>query len=244
MTDVATIVPIDRDEMVGLATREYERLLDVIGGLGDDDWRAPTACDDWDVRLMVAHLVGAAEANASVVESLRQLVRGTAWSRKHDRPQIDGINAVQVADREHLGPDALIDRLRTVAPKAVRGRHRTPGLVRRIPMDDTVGGTMTMGHLVDRVYTRDQWMHRIDISRAVGADLVVTPDHDGRIVEDVVAEWATAYGRPFVLELAGPAGGIYTSGHDGEHVRYDAIDFCLMISGRAPNDHGLPLIVF
>jgi len=37
--------------------------------------------------------------------------------------------------------------------------------------------------------------------------MVLTPDHDARIVADVVAEWAGRHGRPFTLHLTGPAGG-------------------------------------
>ncbi len=64
-----------------------------------------------------------------------------------------------------------------------------------------------MGYLLDVILTRDPWMHRVDIARATGRDLVLTPEHDGRIVADVVAEWARRHGQPFTLTLTGPAGG-------------------------------------
>ena len=76
MTDIDSITPIDRHEMVGLATDEYRRLFEFLRSLDDDDWEQRTVCDDWTVRLMVAHLLGAAESNASVFESMRQLRRG------------------------------------------------------------------------------------------------------------------------------------------------------------------------
>ena len=43
---------------------------------------------------------------------------------------------------------------------------------------------------MDMVWTRDVWMHRIDITRATGRPLVgkLTAEHDGRIVADIVAE--------------------------------------------------------
>ena len=49
------------------------------------------------------------------------------------------------------------------------------------------------------ILTRDTWMHRVDISRATGRDLVLTAEHDGRIVADVVDEDVVA----LVAELMG-----------------------------------------
>jgi hypothetical protein len=93
-------------------------------------------------------------------------------------------------------------------------------------------GKRSLGWLNDVVYTRDTWMHRIDLSRATGRPLVLTADHDGRIVADAVADWARLHGRPFELELTGPAGGHYRTGTAGEHHQLDAIEFCRTITGR------------
>lgn len=243
MIDAAAITPIDRDEMAVLAATEYERMFDLLSSLTDEQWQAPTVCDDWTVHQMVAHLLGAAEANASLRETFSQLRRGRRWAKQHARPEIDGINAVQVADREHLGPEELVARLREVAPRAIEGR-RIPPPMRRITVDNPAGGKMTMGHLMDRVYTRDQWMHRLDIGQAIGVEPVITADHDRRIIEDVVAEWAIVHHGPWTLELTGPAGGSYATGEDGPTLRFDAVEFALVVSGRGPNDAELPLVVF
>ncbi len=232
MKDINTIEPIDRDEMVGLATEEYRRLLELFRSLDADDWSKQTVCDDWTVHLMVAHLLGAAESNASLLESMLQLRSGKKAAREMDAEDIDGINAVQVEVRRHLSPTELVDRLETVAPRAVAGRKRTPGLVRRVKIPTGVGYNMTMGHLMDRVFTRDQWMHRIDIAAATDRDLELTANHDGRLVEDVVLEWAQIHGEPFELVLDGPAGGTYRSGNDGPRIEMDAIEFCLVLAGR------------
>jgi hypothetical protein len=92
----------------------------------------------------------------------------------------------------------------------------------------------TLGYLIDIILTRDPWMHRIDIARATGAAHVHTPDHDGRIVADVVTEWAARHGQPFELHLSGPAGGHRTVGRGGPHVEMDAVEFCRAVSGRGP----------
>lgn len=92
----------------------------------------------------------------------------------------------------------------------------------------------TRGYLIDVIHTRDPWLHRIDICRATGGELALTPDHDGRIVADVVAEWARRHGQPCTVVLDGPAGGIYTHGEGGPQLHLDAVHFCRTLSGRAP----------
>lgn len=92
----------------------------------------------------------------------------------------------------------------------------------------------SFGYLVDTVFTRDTWMHRLDISRATGRDMVLTAQHDGVLVADVVAEWSRRHNRPFTLTLTGTAGGSWHSGTGGEHIELDATQFCWIAAGRAP----------
>jgi len=232
MRDVTKSKPIGRDEMVGLATLEYERMLDLLESLSDDEWEHQTVCDDWSVRLMVAHLLGAAESNASVRESMRQLIKGVRRARAMGAEIVDGINAVQVDKHGHLSPNELIESMRRIAPRAVAGRRKTPGPVRRIKVPSGAGYNITMGHLADRIYTRDQWLHRIDICAATDRQPELTPEHDGRIVADVVQEWHALHSRPFELILDGPAGGEFYAGTGGSRIETDAVEFCLVLSGR------------
>ena len=97
--------------------------------------------------------------------------------------------------------------------------------------------TWTLGYLVDVIYLRDLWMHRVDLHQALGRPFVATAEHDGRIVADVVAEWARRHGEPFVLELTGAAGAAYTGGTrgpDAERLTMDAVAFCRTLAGRVP----------
>lgn len=59
------------------------------------------------------------------------------------------------------------------------------------------------GYLIDVILTRDPWMHRTDIAEATGAPLVLTAEHDGILVDDVVKEWAARHGSP--APLSSPA---------------------------------------
>jgi hypothetical protein len=85
---------------------------------------------------------------------------------------------------------------------------------------------------MDVIYTRDAWLHRVDLARATGQPLELTQNHDARLVADVVRDWADRHGRPFRLRLDGPAGGSYERGAGGEEHNLDAVEFCRILSGR------------
>ena len=219
-------------EWMAAAEEEYRRLGTLLTELGDDDWRRPTDCDEWDVREMVAHLVGAAECTASIREVRRHQKLGRRL--RPGAPDVDGINAVQVQERADTTPEQLRRDLDDAAARGVRRRKALPALVRAVPVPfGPPLGTKPLGYLMDRIYTRDAWLHRVDIARATGRPLVLTADHDGRIVADVVAEWAAGHGRPFRLVLTGPAGGTWSHGTGGEELSLDAVEFCRITSGRA-----------
>lgn len=236
------IPPITRDgDARELATHAYDRMLVLLEQLGPADWGARTECPAWTVADMVGHLIGAARGHAS----LRELIRQQAWAVRHKRDYdgnaLDAMNALQVREHEDLTPAERVLRLREIAPAAVEGRMRLPGLMRRlrVPLDpggSTASGMpdrIRLGHLMDVILTRDVWLHRIDIARAVGRDVELTPAADGRIVADVVAEWAARHGCPVDLVLTGPAGGRFRQGGGGERLEMDAIEFCRVLSGRA-----------
>ena len=220
------------DDWMRAAAEEYRRLLELLGGLDEQDWAAPTDCTGWDVRAMVAHLVGAAEAAASIRETVRQLRIGRRLLPGADG--VDGMNEVQVRERADQPPARLLEDLADVAPRAVRARGRPPRPIRalRVPFGSPLG-TQRLDHLTGRIYTRDQWLHRVDVCRATGRPVELTAEHDGRIVADVVAEWAELHRQPFILELAGPAGGRWEKGEGGPTIALDAVEFCRILSCRA-----------
>ena len=225
-----------------VALGAYERLLELLEQLEPEEWCAPTECPGWDVAAMVGHLIGAGKAGASLREAFRQ----ERWARRHagefDGNSLDATNELQVRDHAGLSPQERIAELRRVAPAAVRGRMRLPGPLRRVQLRLDQGGsnapgmptTLSFGHAMDVIYTRDVWLHRIDIARATGRPVDLDGGSDRRIVEDVVAEWAERHGRPFHLTLTGPAGGAFQQGRGGPHLELDPVEFCRILSGRAP----------
>ena len=222
---------MDHRTWMRAAQEEHSRLLALLAQLDDADWQRPTDCTEWDVREVVAHLAGAAASTASVRELVRQARAGGRLDREGD--SVDRINAVQVLERAAAMPAELVAELEETVPRSLRARSRIPAPLRalRIPFGPPLG-VRSLGYLMDRIYTRDAWMHRVDIARATGREVVLTADHDGRIVDDVVQEWARAHRRPFRLLLTGPAGGDFGGG-TGERLELDAVDFCRSVSGRA-----------
>jgi uncharacterized protein (TIGR03083 family) len=226
---------LTHEEWMTAAREEYRRLDQLLRDLRPEEWERPTDCDEWDVHAMVAHLVGGADCAASVREMLRQAYRGRRI-RKHG-DLVDKMNAVQVAERIDHSPTRLVADLAVAGERAVRARSRLPRPVRAVPLPfGPPLGTKPLGYLMDRIYTRDEWMHRMDICRATGRPPLLTADHDGRIVDDVVREWAARHGRPYELELTGPAGGTWSSGRTATRLSLDAVDFCRAVSGRSAGE--------
>jgi uncharacterized protein (TIGR03083 family) len=235
-TRVEEIAAIDRHEAATIAATEYQRFADLLRALGPDDWSRPTECPAWDVRAMAGHTLGMMRDFTSLPNVMRRTRAATKAAKTAGGPVIDSMTALQVTDTAGLSNDALIAEASSTGPRAASWRTKPHPVFRLMPLKQEVGGepeTWRMGYLLDIVLTRDPWMHRVDISRVTGRPHVLTPGHDGRIVADVVAEWARRHGRPFRLELTGPAGGTFVKGDGGEEITLDAVEFCRILSGRA-----------
>jgi uncharacterized protein (TIGR03083 family) len=224
---------LPRETAMRLAATEYQRFAAMLRSLNRDDWTKPTECPGWDVRAMAAHALRMVELAASIREQTRQL----RLARQRGGVFIDALTALQVDERQQMTPASIPDAFAARCPKAARGRRRTPGFIRRraMPEPEYVGEQLeewTVGYLVDVILTRDPWMHRADIAGATGAQHVLTRDHDGVLVADVVGEWAVRHSQPYTLTLTGPAGGIWHRGDGGPLMEMDAVEFCRAVSGR------------
>ena len=235
---------IERPTAMRLAQTEYQRVTHALEALRPEDWTRPTDCTEWDVRQLVAHITGQAKLFSSPFELARQ-TRAAKARQQPGKPPVDALTALQVEERQHLRPEELRGELDHVAPRGVKGRRRIPGFLRRrrLPGEEVVNGAperWSLGYVTDVILTRDTWMHRLDLARATGQDPVLTADHDGVIVADIVAEWTRRHGHPCRLELTGPAGGSWSSDTTGEEIMMEATDFCRILAGRSGSDGGQP----
>lgn len=231
-TDV--IPALGHDEAMRLAEAEYDRLLAVVDRLRPEDWSRPTDCTGWDVKDMIGHILGALEMQADPAERMRLISEAADIAAQTGCLRLDAMTALQVRKHAGLTPEELRRALHEAAPRGLAARRGTTQEQRDAPFDPQLPGESgwTVGYLFDVIHTRDPWIHRIDISRAIERDVELTADHDGRIVADVVADWARRHRQPFTLTLTGPAGGSFTAAGGGDELALDAVEFCRVLSGR------------
>ena len=246
--DVATIARIRHDEAMQIAEVENRKFGAALRALDPDDWAKPTDCARWDVRALAAHVVGSAAGQASPREFFRQVRAGKPVVKEIGAQYWwDGMNEIHVRERAGLSGADLIGEWDRTSARALKARRKLPRLIARLPLLNLPAPVFRqpLAYLFDMGFTRDIWMHRIDLTHAAGTAFDADAGHDGRIVADLVAEWAGTHGEQFALTLTGPAGGSYASGSGGEAVELDAVEFCRVLAGRVPGTgvlrHPLPL---
>ena len=246
-TNTTGATRIIRTEARVLAAAEFERFAALTASLTPKEWATDTDCVGWDVRKMVLHVLGSADAQTSPLVFLHQLRHGLPLNKEIDSHHwVDGLNELQIRERSELSNDEVVAQLEAVGGKAVKGRFGTPLPMRYIPVPfgDPVGWK-PVNYLLEVGFTRDLWAHRIDIHAVIGRHMELDLAHDGRLVADIVREWAELHGEPFDLHLTGTAGGTFSQGEGGECVEMDALQFIRTLSGRLPGTgvmrHRLPL---
>jgi uncharacterized protein (TIGR03083 family) len=246
--DVATITRIDHAEAMELAAVENAKFAQQLRSFTTEDWGKPTDCDRWDVRAVAAHVVGSAAGQASPREFVRQVRGGKRFRIEMGSPfWWDGMNELQVHERAACTTDELVAEWDERSAQALRARRKLPRAIANLPVLNLPApvGRQRVAYLFDVGFTRDVWAHRIDLAVATGLAFDADQAHDGRLLEDIVAEWAGTHGEPFTLEFTGPLHNVYQSGDDGEHVTIDAVEFVRTLAERTEGTgvlrHSLPL---
>ncbi|MET8644601.1 maleylpyruvate isomerase family mycothiol-dependent enzyme [Streptomyces sp. NPDC004675] len=232
--DAAGLAQTDRDRSAMIAEAEGRAALQVLGKLADGDWKRPTDCVEWDVRTLVSHLVAQCEDNISLPTMLRREIAGRR--RHRGKGPIDAHMAAQVEDHTgSSGPD-LVAAFARLWPRATQARRSRPGLMRRANLVTGMptAPRVSVGHLLDTIYNRDLWMHRIDLARATGQTITIG-EHDGQIVEQAIRDLALTWSEASIaLELTGPAGGAWLigSGEPKAVIRAGTLDYMRALAGR------------
>jgi hypothetical protein len=152
-------------------------------------------------------MLGMLELQYDADDRVRQITTAAQAAAGNGGLRLDSLTALQVREHAHLDPTELKQALREAAPRGLAARRAMPEQMQKTPYDPELPGEKpwTYGYLFDIIHTRDPWLHRIDICRAVGRSPALTADHDGRLIADVVTDWAPRHGQGFALTLTGPA---------------------------------------
>lgn len=247
--DATSITPIGHDEAMEITAVENRKFGELLRSLTTEQWDTPTACTRWDVRAMAAHLIGSAASQASPREFLRQKRAGRPICKELNSPfWWDGMNELQVRERVSLTTDELIEEWAAASDKALKARSKLPRPIARLKLLNlpTPVGRQPLSYLFDMGFTRDVWAHRIDICHAISVEPDHDAKHDGRILADIVAEWAATHEDAFTLTLDGPAGGTFIRGTaTDEDVHIGVVDFVRILAERTQGvgvlQHPLPL---
>ncbi len=246
--DVTSVSRIAHDEAMRITEVENRKFGDLMRSLTDEHWSTPTECTLWDVRAMAAHVVGSAAGQASPREFLRQKRAGKPICKELGSPfWWDGMNELQVRERASMTTEQLVAEWDAISVKALRVRAKLPRPIAGLKVLNLPApvGRQPLSYLFDIGFTRDVWAHRIDIAHTIGAEPDHDAQHDGRVLADIVAEWAVTHGEPFSLVLEGPAGGSYVQGGGGEEIHLGVVDFIRTLAQRTTAsgvlEHTLPL---
>jgi uncharacterized protein (TIGR03083 family) len=238
-----TLIPeLTHQEAMILAVEELKRFQFLIESLTAEDWEQQTACSLWSVKDVVAHQA----AHVCSVTSVRTFL-------SHSNPIVmlpylrkgmnflDAMNQAQVDLRRQYTVEQLLAEIRDTAQRSLQGRDRIFASIRSLVLPlPGFDQPRSLGYLFDVIYTRDMWMHRIDICNATKKKMQLHVHHDGRIAALIVKDLAEKskrglHGCAALLELSGAAGGTYRIGENSTAratLRMDVFTFVALTSGR------------
>ena len=272
--NMAEIPPLTHAEAGILARVEVERFIALLETLSAEDWSKPTYCLLWNVHQMVSHQAGAYAGNAKWAEFKRQWMPipqpkpgQMAVDAINDIQVADRAKSTPaelIAELREVGLKAIATRQRI--PAFIRGLRfemgpflkawRPPqllGALRR-PYGPTAvffsyqeqdfQGLVRLDYITDLIYIRDTWMHRIDICLATGRKMMLTEEHDGRmlalVMRDLADQLKPVLGQKTVAyEIPGTAGGCYKIGaaaRPDATIQMDLLFFNVLASGRISAD--------
>lgn len=229
-----SIVTTQKSQAYELRAAEIVAWTELLGTLGPNDWSRTTPCTRWDVKDIVGHLCGHAE------EDLRPWLfplRDRRAARRHPQmTYIDGHMEIQVEEHREMTSADVHERFLELWPRANRRLRRTPGFIRRLRVKTGLlqPATVSIAYLHDVIHARDLWMHRDDVSQAIGTAFA-PGEHGGAVVEQILHDLDQQWSGPtVVLELTGAKRGAWQLGvgQPVATVRADALTYMRCLAGR------------
>lgn len=236
------IPALSHPEAMTIAAEEIKRFQALIESLHGEDWDQPTACSLWTVKDIVAHQAAHLRSFTSFGAFMSQANPIVMRSYlKNGMNMLDAINQAQVDLRRSYTVEQLLGEIRDTTQPSLDGRDHIPAFMRLLVLPlPGLDQPRSLGYLFDLIYTRDMWMHRIDICNAIGKQPLLDASHDGRIVALIVKDLAEKskrglQGRAALLQLTGAAGGSYQIGENATPqvaIETDVLTFAALTSGR------------
>lgn len=228
LTRAADLPQTDADLAAKVARAQRLCLIEEAFRVPPDQWETVTECPRWTVYDIVAHVTAATQNAAN---PLLWVSDGLLGKLRHPHDAfLDAGNEIGIARRRGLPVPQLIADFRSLIDDA-----QPPRLLRRVPVP--VGGLpgyANLAYLVDVILARDTWLHRYDVARATGGSVDPDPT-SAEVVAQVVRDLALAWRGPdVVLALAGPEGGTWQIGSNGDAplATLPAVEFLRHLSGR------------
>ncbi len=173
--DDGSPVPVEIDPALrdarGAWRTHRERLSAMATEFGPENWQAPTRCEGWSAREVIAHLVVVdgfwvlTMGNGLAGNEPSRFLAGFDPSSSTDALTADaaGVDDAALAERFVAGTDALSNVVATL--DGARWSNRAESPLGHLPM------TMMVGHTF-----WDSWLHERDILEPVGRAPVVARD--------------------------------------------------------------------
>lgn len=223
-----TLTYVDRTLVTAGLERVWSTLDDLLSPLEAADWAGPSPLPGWDVKAIVAHVVGT-ESMLLGLEPTVPAVPETEWP-PHVHNDIGAFNERWIEQYRATPPDELLEVFRSVTDR--RGRALEAMTDEEWNAQSfTPAGLDTYGRFM-RIRIFDCWTHDQDIRDAVGR----AGNTSGPDVDLALQEMASA--MPYVVgKLAGaPAGSDVTIRLTGDEAR----DFNVHVADRAALVDELP----
>jgi uncharacterized protein (TIGR03083 family) len=240
MTTLAGSIPMtDLATAYDLRTAEIDAWTTLLGDLKPSDWDKPTVCAAWSVGDIVRHLVSQAEEQIWPWQfPLRDRKATKAYP---ELPQLDAHMRYGADLHRTKSQEEIIEYFLRVWPRANRAIRRCPAIIRHVGVssEDANFGTfrITLAEIYDVLLPRDLWMHRDDVSRAIGQPTRVA-EHDLLVVDQIMRDLHTFWSHDaVVLDLTGAVDRSYQIGNSAARARIqlDTLTYMRALAGRADN---------
>jgi len=220
----ATLVDLIGTDPVELMDRETERIDRFYAGLDDAGWTAPTKCDEWNRRQLLAHLAAIEDyIRAGLDGSVAELFARSGADGHHD------FNDRGVRERIGLSPADLLAEWRAAAAE---NRRR----LRERPLESTLDTSVGPYPFAAQAYY-------LASELAIHADDAGVPVAPGERADRTA--WRSRFARVALAEAdrgvtVEDVPGRLLVGLDGEAAGVDDEDFVAATAGRLRPEHPLP----